>query len=178
MSSVDSNRPRAVFYGRRSTKGKRKHDGRERQEASIADQLKWAGPECERRGYLVVREFVDEGVRGAAIESRPEFQALLAFCEAEADAGRPLDVLVNWNGDRFSRANSIRTNSVLDRLMGAGVTLMLTQRGLIDFENTTDRMVYNIEQDAAREGLSRTISENVSRAMRQRAMKGEWLGSE
>ena len=177
MSSVDSKWERFVFYGRRSTKGKKKHDGRERQEASLPDQLAWARPECERRRYRIVKEFVDEGVRGGAIESRPGFVALVAFCEAEADAGRPVDGIVNWNGDRFSRANSFRTGGVIDRLMGAGVTLMLTPRGLIDFENTTDRMIYNIEQDAAREGLSRTISENVSRAMRQRALRGEWLGS-
>jgi site-specific DNA recombinase len=159
-----------VGYFRKSSPGAR-------QEASIPDQKAWAGPACRRERVELVREFTDEGISGSEMDQRPGFQKLLAFCEAEAEAGTPIQVVVNWDGDRFSRGNSIRTAACICRLLDAGVTRMLSQEGWTDWEDDTDRVLYNLKQDLSRAGYSKSLAKNVARSMANLAMQGMWLGS-
>jgi DNA invertase Pin-like site-specific DNA recombinase len=159
---------RGVAYYRMST-GK--------QEASIPEQREWAEPTCRREGVQIVKEFSDEAISGSELDRRPGFQTLLSYCEEQAEAGTPLQVVVNWDGDRFSRGDSIRTAACVARLLDAGVTRMLSQEGWTDWEDDTDRVLYNLKQDLSRAGYSKSLAKNVARSMAARALLGLWLGS-
>jgi hypothetical protein len=102
---------------------------------------------------------------------------MLAFIEEAAERGNPIAAVVCWDADRFSRASSIRTAAVIDRLMSAGVTRMLTAEGWIDWTNEVDCVLYNLKQDLAKSAFSKSISKNVTRTMAKRAALGYWCGS-
>jgi site-specific DNA recombinase len=158
---------RACAYFRAST---------DKQEESIPQQRDWAERTCKREGVAIAASFEDPGIAGDEIKLRPGLQALLDYCERAHKEGRPVDCVVTWNADRFSRADSIRTAAILCRLLDAGVTRMLTSEGWIDFEDDTDRMLHTIKQDASRAAYSKTLSANVSRAAVKRAREGKYNG--
>ena len=154
---------RGVSYYRMSTDG---------QEASIPEQRQWAQRAAPAADVELVREFEDPGIPGSEIESRSDLMKLVAFVEAEHRRKRPLQAVVVWDGDRLSRASSIRTAAVLDRLMEAGVTRILTPEGWTDLENEGDVLLYHIKQDFTRAAFSKGISKNVTRNAAERAAKG------
>jgi site-specific DNA recombinase len=155
----------AVAYYRMSTSG---------QEASIPEQKEWARRACQKHGVEILHEFEDPGIPGSEIEHRPGLMAMLAFCENPAQ-GPPIEALVVWDADRLSRADSIRTAAVIDRLMSAGVNRLLTQDGWVDFESDLDRLLWNIKQDMGRSAFSRSLSKNVTRSALARAKEGKWV---
>ena len=55
---------------------------------------------CERRGWKVSGEYVDEGISGAK-DSRPELNKLMADAHR-----RRFDAIVVWRFDRFARSVS------------------------------------------------------------------------
>src|SRR5262249_21231756 len=136
-----SNPTRAVAYYRMST-GK--------QEASIPEQREWAGQACPKQGVEVLTEFTDDGISGSEIDRRPGLMALLRYVEERGD----VEALVVWDLDRFSRASSIETAAVLHRLMGAGVTSILTPERWYDLENDIDVLLVNVGQDFSRAAYS------------------------
>src|SRR5262245_57652846 len=104
-----------------------------RQEASIPDQRKWAKDACAREGVEIVKDFEDPGVPGSEIEQRPGLMKLLAFCEDRFMKGQPVECLVCWDADRFSRANSIKTAVCISRLLDSGVNRLLSADGWLDW---------------------------------------------
>jgi site-specific DNA recombinase len=159
---------RAVAYYRMSTG---------RQEASIPEQKAWAEKACRKEGVDILRAFEDHGISGSEIGQRPEFLALLTYCEDQAARGTPVEAVVCWDGDRFSRADSIRTAASVARLLDAGVTRMFSAEGWIDWTDDIDRVLYNLKQDLAKSAYSKSLSRNVSRSMARLAAEGKWLSS-
>src|SRR5262249_29878368 len=106
------------------------------------------------------------------IEQRQGLMDLIADCEAEHGKKRKIEALVVWDLDRFSRASSIRTAAVLDRLMNAGVTRILTAEGWVDLEEDTDVLLFHVKQDFSRAAFSKSIAKNVARNANERARKG------
>jgi DNA invertase Pin-like site-specific DNA recombinase len=157
----------AVAYYRMSTA---------RQETSIAEQKEWAPRACRRHGVEVLKDFEDPGIAGSEIEQRPGLMALVSYCEERARAGRPVECVVCWDPDRFSRADSFRTAAVISRLMDAGVTRMLCNEGWVDWTNDIDRVLANLRQDLARSAFSKGLSRNIARSQADRARQGLWLG--
>jgi site-specific DNA recombinase len=152
---------RAVAYYRMSTA---------KQEASIPEQKDWARRASRTHGVEVLAEFQDDGICGDDIRRRTGLAQLLAWCAAhEAEA------IVCWDGDRLSRADSIKTAAVLDTLMQAGVTRMLTHEGWIDLEDDVDRLLFHIKQDMSRAAYSKSLSRNVTRSAIERAQRGLWV---
>src|SRR5262245_2865983 len=88
---------RGVAYYRKSDRD----DGE-----SIAQQREWARAAALAEGIEIVREFEDQARPGWQTDRREDFHNMLAFCQAEAAAGRRIDVVVCWNPNRFSRADS------------------------------------------------------------------------
>ncbi len=156
---------RGVVYARKSSDD----DG-----GSIAQQREWAGGECPRRGVEVVREFADQSVSGSKGDERPEFIRMIEFCEQQGRAGNPIDVLVCWNQDRFSRMDSWDTVGYLLRLRDAGVTNMLTQAGMIDFHSKEARMLFGFQQEAGAHDYIVRRSADCRRGKKKRAEAGEW----
>ncbi len=161
---------RAVAYYRMST---------DEQETSIPEQTAWARGEVARRAkerdlarrVNLVAEFKDEGITGEKrVENRPGLADLLAFVERAGD----VEAIMVWDGDRLSRGNSIQTAAVLDRLMQAGVTRMLTPEGWTDFGQDLDRVMFNLRQDLTRAGYSKSLSKNIARASLAKARLGIW----
>jgi site-specific DNA recombinase len=156
----------AVAYFRMST---------DKQEDSIPQQRGWASRACGQHGVELLAEFQDDGIAGSEIERRPGLMDMLRFCEQRYAAGSPVEAVVVWDPDRLSRANSIRTAAVIDRLMEAGVTRLLTQDGWVDFEDDVDRLVFNLRQDTGRVAYSKSLSKNVARSGLSRAKGGRWV---
>jgi DNA invertase Pin-like site-specific DNA recombinase len=159
---------RAVGYWRAST---------DRQEASIPEQKDWARRACRAHRVELVAEFQDDGIPGSEIERRTGLMELLDTCERQAAAGRPVEAIVCWDADRFSRASSLRTAGLICRLLDAGVTRMLTAEGWIDWEDDTDLLVFNVKQDTGKAGYSKSISKNATRSALERAQKGLWVAA-
>ena len=91
---------RGVGYYRRST---------DKQDASIPDQMAWAEQKCACEKVRLIKHFADDAICGDLITRRPGLQEMLAYCEAEARAGRPIDCIVCWKQDRLSRADATHT---------------------------------------------------------------------
>jgi DNA invertase Pin-like site-specific DNA recombinase len=147
-----------------------------KQEASIPEQREWAHRAAPRHGFELLREFEDQGIPGDEIARRKGLQSLLDYCAAEFAKGRPVEAVVCWDADRFSRANSFTTAAVLDRLMGCGVRSMLTREGRVDFEDDMQRVFFNLRQDLGKRAYSKSVSAAVSRARASRAREGLWTG--
>jgi DNA invertase Pin-like site-specific DNA recombinase len=152
---------RAVAYYRMSTA---------KQEASIPEQREWACRAARTHGVELLAEFQDDGIAGDDIRRRTGLAPLLAWC-----AGHDAEAVVVWDADRLSRADSIRTAAVLDTLMQAGVTRLLTHEGWIDLEDDVDRLLFHIRQDMSRAAYSKSLSRNVTRSALDRARKGLWV---
>jgi site-specific DNA recombinase len=159
---------RAVAYYRMSTVG---------QETSIPEQREWVQRTCPREGVEVVREFEDPGVPGSEIERRAGLQEMMSFCERQATGGQPVEAVVCWDADRFSRADSIRTAVCIARLIDAGVSRMLTAEGWVDWTDDIDRVLLNLKQDLSRSAYSKSLSKNVTRSALKRALAGYWPAS-
>src|SRR5262245_60709673 len=99
------------------------------QEDSIAQRRGWASRACAREGLALAVEFEDAGVSGAKTDQRQGLQRMLRAHEDAANEGRGFDVLVCWDLDRLSRADSFRTYAVMARLMDAGVTRSAKRHG-------------------------------------------------
>ena len=66
---------------------------------SIPAQLDACRAEATRRGWIVVREFLDEGISGRT-DARPAFQDMIARAKENP---RPFDVILLWKLSRVAR---------------------------------------------------------------------------
>lgn len=158
---------RAVAYFRSSTT---------KQEASIGEQRQFVVGAAPREQLTVVREFEDFGIAGDEITRRAGLQALFAFCEDQHRAGTPIGALVLFDLDRLSRADSVKTAVIIDRLREAGVERAYCQEGWLDLSDELALTMNHLRQDFSRRGYVKSISKNVSRSCRERALTGRWLG--
>jgi DNA invertase Pin-like site-specific DNA recombinase len=142
----------------------------DRQEASIDRQRSQVLPYAEKHGYSIVKEFVDEGIPGDGIKTRPAFQRLLA----DAAAGKFQAILCD-DQDRFGRFDSIDYGYVVKPLRDRGVWLDTVSQGRMDWDSFENRMVSGIRQEGkAMESVAN--SRRVLSAMLLRAQDGKYLG--
>jgi len=100
---------------------------------------------------------------------------MVAFCQQQHKAKRPIDLILCWDSDRLSRASSVRT-AVLDDLMAAGVTRIFSSEGWVDLEDDCDLLLFNVKQDLGRSAFAKGIAKNVTRGALERTGKGIWNG--
>ena len=118
----------------------------------------------ERMQYIIVDEFIDEGISGAT-SSRPALDALL-----KSATQRRFDMVMCWSIDRLGRSlqNLIE---ILNELQSLKVDLFFMQQGL-DTSTSAGRMMFSIfgalaefERNLIRErviaGQQRAISQGV-----------------
>jgi DNA invertase Pin-like site-specific DNA recombinase len=158
---------RAVLYIRSSDS---------RQEASDGEQLAWAELNAPKQNIVIERVFSDTGIPGDEISRRKGLQALFAFCERENAAARPITCLLIWDMDRLSRADSVKTAVIVDRLREAGVVKAYSPEGWLDLQDELTMTMHHIKQDFSRRGYAKSMSKNVSRSCLERAQRGEWCG--
>ena len=164
MSAPSVSRPvRAVAYFRMSTQD---------QDDSIPQQIEWAEKAAERERVAIVERFADEGVKGHDTRKRTAFHAMLAFCQAEQKAGRPIDAVVCWHLNRFSRADSQETGWFLWEFRKAGVRYILTNERWHDLDRLEDRLLMGVQQEAACHKFSVDLAGATGRGMTRKA-KGQ-----
>ena len=144
---------RAALYARTSTSDKGQDP-----ELQLEDLRRLA----EQRGWMVVDEYVDEGVSGTK-DARPALDALMD----DARRGR-LDVVAVWRFDRFARSTQHLLRA-LEEFRALGVDFM-SQREAVDTSTPMGRMVFTMigavaELEAAL--IRERVQAGVDRARRQ-----------
>ncbi len=158
---------RAVGYYRKSDDD----DGE-----SIEQQREWARGAAARENVELVREFTDQAKAGWDTAKRTDFHEMLRFCQEEHRKGRPIQAVVCWKANRFSRSDSNETSYYLWQFRQAGTGRMLTSQRWIDFARMEDRILFNIEQDAASHAKVVNDTSDVVRGMVKAARRGDYLG--
>jgi site-specific DNA recombinase len=143
---------------------------------SIAQQAAWAKDAAAREGIAVVADFKDQSISGLDTSRRCDFHKMLAFCEEQARLGSPIECILCWHANRFSRADSLETSAFLFKFREAGVTRMLTKAKWIDFNRSEDRMIFGLEQEANSHRYVKDLGEAVLRGRKALARKGLWCG--
>jgi site-specific DNA recombinase len=140
------------------------------QEHSIERQKSQVQPYALRQDYVIIHEYIDEGIPGDEIENRPAFRQMLE------DVRRGLArVILCDDVDRFGRFNPITYGSVVAPIRDAGVRLETVAQGVIDWDDTLQvlndvmRMAFKAEQ-------SRDTSRRILTRFLAKAGKGEWIG--
>ena len=128
------------------------------------NQLKELRSIADRMQYIIVDEFIDEGISGAT-SSRPSLDALM-----KSATQRRFDMVMCWSIDRLGRSlqNLIE---ILNELQSLKVDLFFMQQGM-DTSTSAGRMMFSIfgalaefERNLIRErviaGQQRAISQGV-----------------
>jgi DNA invertase Pin-like site-specific DNA recombinase len=149
---------RAAIYGRVSTS----NHGQD-----VQMQVRELREYCERRGFEIVSEYLDEGISGAK-SSRPELDRLMA--EAHL---RRFDAVVVWKFDRFARSVSHLLRA-LETFQALGIEFVSLSEQL-DTSTATGKMVFTVLGAVAE--LERSlIAERVRAGLRNAKAKGKRLG--
>src|SRR5450432_3433368 len=99
-------------------------------------QLKELREYCARRGWEIVREYVDKGISGAK-EHRPSLDALLADCQK-----RSVDAVIVYRYDRFARSLRQLVNA-LEEFRALGIDFISIHEG-VDTSTPNGRLVFGI----------------------------------
>src|SRR5262245_38257670 len=143
---------------------------------SVEQQQEWARPACGQANIDLVREFVDQSKAGWDTAKRDAFHKMLAFCQEEKRRGRPIDVIVCWKANRFSRSDSNETGHFIWEFRQAGTGRMFTSQRWIDFSRMEDRVLFNLEQDVASHAKVVSDTSDVVRGMVKAARAGCYNG--
>jgi DNA invertase Pin-like site-specific DNA recombinase len=154
---------RAVAYYRMST---------DKQDQSIDQQRIMVEAWAKAHGYVIVREYIDEGISGDKTEKRT------AFLRMREDATRMQDfqAIIVWDQDRFGRFDSLEAGYWIKPLRDAGIVLATVKDGPIDWNDFAKRLVYTITQEGKHQFL-RDISRNITRGLLDNAKKGRNNGA-
>lgn len=153
---------RVVLYLRRSDK---------KQDASIEDQRKACIAYANKHQYVIVGEFIDDGISGDDTKKRSDFQRM----REQVDSGA-FDAVLCWDQDRFGRFDSLEAGHWIYPFREAGVRLITINDGIIDWDDFTGRTIYALKQEAKHQ-LLRDLSRNVLRGQVEAAKAGSWIGS-
>jgi DNA invertase Pin-like site-specific DNA recombinase len=122
---------------------------------------------CDRRGWKIVGQYVDEGISGAT-DSRPELNRLMADAHR-----RRFDAVVVWRFDRFARSVSHLLRA-LETFRSLGIEFVSFSEQM-DTSTPTGKMVFTVLGAVAE--LERSlIAERVKAGLRNARAKGKRLG--
>jgi DNA invertase Pin-like site-specific DNA recombinase len=157
-SQVDSGRRNLAIYARVSTV----NNGQ-----SPEMQLRELREYCQRRGWVLVGEYVDVGISGTK-EKRPELDRLIADAHR-----RRFDAVAVWKFDRFARSVSHLLRA-LETFQALGIEFVSLSEQL-DTSTPTGKMVFTVLGAVAE--LERSlIAERVKAGLRNARAKGKRLG--
>src|ERR1700736_1473819 len=130
-------------------------------------QTRELGEFCERRGWMLMPEYVDVGISGTK-EKRPALDRLMADAHK-----RKFDVVVVWRFDRFARSVSHLLRA-LETFNALGIQFVSLSEQL-DTSTPTGKMVFTVLGAVAE--LERSlIAERVRAGLRNARAKGKKLG--
>lgn len=116
-------------------------------------------PEWEYAGV-----YADEGITGTKVSARPEFQRLIADCEAGL-----IDLVLVKSISRFAR-NTVDLLQIIRHLKEIGVEVRFEEQNISTFSNDGELMLTILASFAQEECVS--ISENVKWGTRKRFEQG------
>ena len=122
---------------------------------------------CQRRGWEVADEYVDQGISGAK-EQRPALNRLLADCRK-----RLVDAVVVYGYDRFARSLRHLVNA-LEEFRILGVDFISLHEG-VDTSTPDGRLVFGISASIA-EFERELIREQVRSGIAAAKARGKRLG--
>ena len=122
---------------------------------------------CQRRGWPLVGEYVDQGISGAK-ERRPQLDRLIADAHK-----RKFEVVVVWRFDRFARSVSHLLRA-LETFRSLGIEFVSLSEQ-VDTSTPTGKMIFTVLGAVAE--LERSlIAERVRAGLRHARAKGKRLG--
>jgi DNA invertase Pin-like site-specific DNA recombinase len=122
---------------------------------------------CARRGWPIVREYVDIGISGAK-DRRPGLDRLIADAHK-----RKFEVIVVWKFDRFARSVSHLLRA-LETFRALGIEFVSLSEQ-VDTSTPTGKMIFTVLGAVAE--LERSlIAERVRAGLRHAKAKGKRLG--
>jgi DNA invertase Pin-like site-specific DNA recombinase len=128
---------------------------------------------CERHGWDVVAEFVDQGISGSkGREQRPAFDRL-----CKDMARKRFDLVAAWSVDRLGRSLQ-HLVAFLGELRGAGVDLYLHKQGL-DTSTPTGRAMFGmcgIFAEFEREMIVERVRAGIAKARVNGTRSGRPIG--
>ena len=148
---------RAAIYARVST-----HNGQ-----NPEMQLDEVREYCQRRGWRIVGEFVDEGISGSK-EHRPALDRLLSDCRK-----RLVDAVVVYRYDRFARSLRQLVNA-LDEFRALGIDFVSLHEA-VDTSTPNGRLVFGIFASIA-EFERELIRDRVRSGLALARSRGRQLG--
>jgi DNA invertase Pin-like site-specific DNA recombinase len=142
----------------------------DKQDKSIDDQRAELISYCAGKGYVIVREYADEGVSGWKSRERKGFQHLIA-----AAADGDFQLIICWDQSRFSRFEPVEFNYYVHQLKQAGVGIETIKEGRLDFDSLGGWLQANVAQHGKAEYV-RSMAIDVARGQRRERAKGFWIG--
>jgi DNA invertase Pin-like site-specific DNA recombinase len=149
---------RAALYARCST-----HDKGQDPELQLTPLREY----CQRRGFAMAGEYVDNGISGTK-ERRPQLDSLI-----DAARKRQIDVVIVWKLDRFGRSLK-QLVMALEELSAIGVGFISFQDNL-DLTTPQGRLMFHII-GAMAEFERELIRERVKAGIENARRKGKRLG--
>src|SRR5271154_5458765 len=158
MAGANSTPLRVAVYARVSTIG----NGQ-----SPEMQLRELREHCDRRGWQISCEYVDEGISGSK-EKRPRLDTLMADAHR-----RKFDAVIVWRFDRFARSVSHLLRA-LETFNALGIAFVSLSEN-VDTTTPTGKMIFTVLGAVAE--LERSlIVERVRAGLRNARAKGKRLG--
>jgi DNA invertase Pin-like site-specific DNA recombinase len=130
-------------------------------------QLRELREYASRRGWMVAKEYVDQGVSGSK-ESRPALNDLMADAHR-----RNFDAVLVWKIDRFGRSLKHLVNSLAE--LGALGVAFVSFGDNLDLSTPSGRLMFQII-GAMAEFERALIQERVRAGLRNAQAKGKRLG--
>lgn len=150
----------AVCYYRYSSDNQR--------DVSIDQQRKEAQKYCERKGYMIVKEYEDHALTGTD-DNRPAFQQMLN----EVQRLRPA-YLILWKSDRLARNREL-ASIVKGHLRKSGVRWEYVAQTTPDEDDPTS-IIVDALYEAFDEWYSYNLMQNVMRGLNDNASKALYNG--
>jgi site-specific DNA recombinase len=143
----------------------------DKQENSIERQRSQVEPYAARNGYVIVREYVDEGIAGDEAERRPGFMRMTG----DAVTVRDFRVILCDDKDRFGRFDGIDFGYYVKPLRDARVRLETVAQGRVDWTSFVGRLTDMLTQEQKKRELMDNSRRVISEMLRL-ARRGRWLG--
>jgi site-specific DNA recombinase len=136
---------------------------------SISAQLKALREFATRKGYRVVKEFVDEAESGRTA-ARPAFREMVSLVRRPQ---KPFDVILVWKYSRFARS---REDSIVYKTMlrKKGIQVISITE---PFEDTPTGRLLEAMIESLDEFYSANLGEEITRGLRESASRGFYLHS-
>ena len=102
--------------------------------------------------------------------ARTGLHEMLAFCQEQKRCGKPIEAIVCWHTNRFSRAKATETDWYIWEFYKAGVRRMLTAERLIDFDRDEDMLLFRVQQDFSN---NKQVRDTAQATIRGRIIKAQ-----